>query len=87
MALNFPHTPDVRLANSPLVEVVCQVRFPPILRINKEEPSDFQEAVRQRFPELAAEQGMVLQMPANGTGSWSGVRPTNGEGEDCSANG
>ena len=75
MALNFPHVPDVRLANSPLVEVVCQVRFPPILRITKEDPIDFQEAVRHRFPELALEQGVVLRIPGIGSGDELGVDP------------
>lgn len=73
MALFFPHVPDVRLENSPLVEVICQVRFPPILRIAKEEPSEFQEAVRDRFPELAPEQAVLLKIPEIGSGGELGV--------------
>ena len=41
-------------ARSPLVEVICQLRFPPILSINTEEPAQFQEAVRRDFPRYAA---------------------------------
>jgi uncharacterized protein (TIGR04255 family) len=60
VALNFPHRPDVQLQNAPLAEVICQVRFPPILRILREEPSEFQERVRHRFPELQIEQGVAI---------------------------
>ena len=35
---------------SPLVEVICQLRFPAILTINTKEPAEFQEAVRHDFP-------------------------------------
>jgi uncharacterized protein (TIGR04255 family) len=63
MTLMFPHQPDVQLENAPLAEVICQVRFPPILRILSEEPSEFQERVRRRFPELQFEQGVILTMP------------------------
>jgi uncharacterized protein (TIGR04255 family) len=58
MSLRFPRIPDVRLANSPLAEVICQVRFPTILRIAKQSPSDFQELVRHRFPLLEASQNI-----------------------------
>lgn len=37
-------------ARTPLVETVCQLRFPTILSINTKEPDDFQEAVRREFP-------------------------------------
>ena len=39
---------------SPLVEVICQLRFPAILTINTKEPAEFQEAVRHGFPRYAA---------------------------------
>jgi uncharacterized protein (TIGR04255 family) len=68
MSLNFPHKPEVRLGNPPLAEVVCQVRFPPILRIAKDEPSEFQEFVRERFPELEVEQGFLVRVPGIGSG-------------------
>ena len=40
----------VQYENSPLAEVIFQVRFPNILRIASEEPSAFQEAIRKEFP-------------------------------------
>lgn len=46
----FPVAPRVVYDKSPLVEVVCQLRFPTVLRIEAEVPSAFQEAVRSRFP-------------------------------------
>jgi len=66
MTLNFPHQPDVQLENSPLAEVVCQVRFPLILRIASEDPSEFQERVRDEFPSLEVEQGLVIRAPGAG---------------------
>lgn len=66
MALNFPRVAEIRLARPPLAEVICQVRFPPDLRILTEAPSQFQERVRRRFPELALEQGMIVRMPGSG---------------------
>lgn len=40
-------------ARSPLIEVICQLRFPTILTINTREPAEFQEAIRQEFPKYA----------------------------------
>lgn len=60
--LCFPSTEDIRLQNAPLAEVICQVRFPPVLRIASEQPIDFQERVRKRFPQLEVEQGVVVRM-------------------------
>lgn len=40
----------VKYANTPLAEVIFQVRFPNILRISTEEPSAFQEAIRADYP-------------------------------------
>lgn len=42
--------------NAPLHEVICQLRFPPILTINNVEPADFQEAIRAEFPQYARRQ-------------------------------
>ncbi len=35
---------------SPLLEVICQLRFPTILSISEKEPAEFQESVRAAFP-------------------------------------
>lgn len=67
MPIRFPRADEIRLANPPLAEVVCQVRFPPILRIAKEEPVDLQERVRRRFPQLDLEHKMRVKVPAPGS--------------------
>lgn len=66
MSLNFPSKPDIQLENPPLVEVVCQVRFPPILRIASEEPSEFQERIRDQFPNVELEHGFLVRVPGPG---------------------
>lgn len=46
----FPASKRIFYEKAPLVEVICQLRFPPILRIESEIPSAFQEQIRQTFP-------------------------------------
>lgn len=48
--LPFPEVPRILYDKNPLEFVICQLRFPPILKIEAELPSGFQEAVRSRFP-------------------------------------
>ena len=67
MSLSFVHKSEIRLQNPPLVEVVCQVKFPPILSIAREIPSEFQERIRNKFPELAVEQGLLVKVPGIGS--------------------
>ena len=45
-----------RYARAPLVEVICQLRFPTILSIGAKDPAEFQEAVRRDFPRYSARQ-------------------------------
>lgn len=54
--ISFPSRPDVRLRNPPLAEVICQVRFDPILMIAQEDPARFQQLVRHRFPKYEKQQ-------------------------------
>lgn len=67
MPLKFPNNEDIRLLNSPLHEVICQVRFPAILRILKEDPSEFQEIIRHRFPEISFGQNFAIKIPGIGS--------------------
>lgn len=71
MALNFEPKPEIKLDKAPLDEVICQVKFSPILSISKNIPSEFQEIVRARFPNYEAVQNFVFQVP--GVGSTEGV--------------
>ena len=42
--------PRIRYKNSPLKEVIFQLRFPTILSINANEPVEFQEKIRAEYP-------------------------------------
>jgi len=46
----FPDSPRVFYSKNPLEEVVCQLRFPPILRVDADAPVAFQDRVRSVFP-------------------------------------
>ena len=52
----FGHYDRYQYAKSPLVEVICQLRFPTILSIGSQEPAAFQEAIRREFPRYAVRQ-------------------------------
>lgn len=58
----FPDSPRVIYAKNPLEQVICQVRFPRILRIDTEVPAEFQDKIRQQFP-LFAERNPVAVPP------------------------
>jgi uncharacterized protein (TIGR04255 family) len=66
MALNFPEQPDVQLEKPPLINVICQVMFPPILSITSKEPDEFQERIRREFPQLETEYGLLVRVPKPG---------------------
>jgi len=67
----FPEAKRVIFKKNPLDSVVCQLRFPPILRIDTEIPSEFQEAIRQEFPnyeeEIEFEQQITPMIEAAGS--------------------
>ena len=48
----FPAIDRVIYRKNPLIEVVSQVRFPQILRIDAELPTAFQERIREDYPEF-----------------------------------
>lgn len=55
--IQLPNYSQVIFDESPLQEVVCQLRFHQILRIATAPPVDFQERIRRDFPVVAQEQG------------------------------
>ena len=66
----FPPSERVIYRNAPLTEVIAQVRFPPLLRIEAEIPAEFQERIRGVFPLLekgaptfALPEGASAQLP------------------------
>lgn len=48
----FPEVKRVVYKRNSLDEVICQVRFPPILKIDTETPAAFQELLRSVYPHL-----------------------------------
>ncbi len=53
-------------ANSPLIETICQLRFPTILSIGSTDPAQFQELVRGEFPRYVARQEQQPVRVVNG---------------------
>lgn len=47
----FSHSERCLYKNNQLSEVICQLRFPEILAIGANIPVDFQEAIRQEYPQ------------------------------------
>jgi uncharacterized protein (TIGR04255 family) len=47
----LPESSRVIYLRNPLAEVTAQLKFPPVLRIEAEAPAQFQEAIRDRFPQ------------------------------------
>jgi uncharacterized protein (TIGR04255 family) len=46
----FPRTEHAIYRNNTLQQVICQMRFPPVLRIDTDVPAQFQESIRDKFP-------------------------------------
>jgi uncharacterized protein (TIGR04255 family) len=61
----FPEAQRVVYSQNPLVGVTCQLRFPPILRIDSEVPAAYQERIRASFPLFSEESvSLPLDLPA-----------------------
>jgi uncharacterized protein (TIGR04255 family) len=61
----FPESPREIYRINPLREVICQLRFPPILRITTEAPAAFQERIRGEYPFLNEKSPEVtVEVPA-----------------------
>lgn len=59
----FPKAKKVIYQKNPLDHVICQLRFPPILKIETEVPAKFQEDIRAEFPEFKEKQETALPIP------------------------
>ena len=60
----FPEVERVIYRKNPLKLVVCQVRFPTILKISEAAPAEFQERLRDKFPIFEESlDGATLQLP------------------------
>ncbi len=58
----IPESPRVVYQKNPLAEVICQVRYPAIFRIEQEYPTTFQDRISSDFP-IAREKTVILQVP------------------------
>jgi uncharacterized protein (TIGR04255 family) len=58
----FPESPRVIYSNNPLVEVLCQLRFDQILRLETEVPAQFQDLIRRDYPKLKKRHELQLSV-------------------------
>jgi len=60
----FPESQRVVFGRNPLVEVICQLRFPTILDIGSRAPAEFQEDIRAEYPlyERDADEGIPAEI-------------------------
>ena len=63
--MKFPESQRVTYSRNPLLEVICQLRFPKILRIETEVPVGFQEAIRAEYPTLNTSRAIELPFLSN----------------------
>jgi uncharacterized protein (TIGR04255 family) len=66
MTINLPHREDIQLGRPPLREVICQVRFVPLLSIADRMPTPFQEALRHKFPGFSVRRSVQLEAGPGG---------------------
>jgi uncharacterized protein (TIGR04255 family) len=68
----FPETSRVLYKKNPLDRVICQLRFPSILRVDADIPAEFQDRIRAHFPnyaeklEFAIDVASVMEAGASG---------------------
>lgn len=60
----FPDTERVIYNKNPIEKVICQLRFPPILIIDSEIPSKFQNEIREQYPNY--KEGIEVQQEISG---------------------
>lgn len=48
--MHLPESERIIYARNPLIQVACQLRFPPILKISHQEPVEFQDEIRFQYP-------------------------------------
>src|SRR5882724_5586443 len=60
----FPASPRVIYQKNPLAEVICQLHFPAVLRIDSEVPAAYQEKLRAQYPFFdTSSQDLVVDLP------------------------
>lgn len=61
----FPSAPRIKYNKNPLDRVICQLKFPPILKIDSEVPATFQERVRVQFPNFSEKTELKIEVPTS----------------------
>lgn len=61
--------------HSPLMEVICQLRFPAILRIDTQVPAQFQERICADYPQFTQRIENLPPRPVNGKITPQGTQP------------
>jgi uncharacterized protein (TIGR04255 family) len=59
----FPDADRAIYETNPLFEVICQLRFPTLLKLEGQLPVEYQEAVRHRFPILQRQTATIPDLP------------------------
>lgn len=59
IAMHFPRPERVIYKHNPLTDVLCQLCFPRLLRVQQELPFEFQERIRSDYPLLEVEEASV----------------------------
>lgn len=67
--MSFPEAERVVYGRNPLDQVICQLRFPPILRIDADLPVEFQERIRQVFPNYSETSEWKVDLPPDVKGT------------------
>jgi uncharacterized protein (TIGR04255 family) len=62
----FPEVERVIYGKNPLEKVICQLRFPPILKIEAAPPTEFQEKIRDRYPHYSVKNTAALPVEVPG---------------------
>src|SRR5260370_1097479 len=61
--MTFPDSPRVIYNTNPLEEVICQLKFPPILKIESVPPATFQDEIRSTYPLFQDIPGTLIDVP------------------------
>lgn len=61
--MHFPKIERVLYNKNPLDKVICQVRYPTLLKIASASPVEFQEAIRQNYPIYSEKRNRFLFPP------------------------
>jgi uncharacterized protein (TIGR04255 family) len=59
----FPASEHVIYRRNPLESVICQLRFPTMLRIGAVDPAEFQESIQTEFPLIERKEELTLPFP------------------------